>query len=221
MKNTLLVIIGILAIQLSPLQAEELGSELESPLNDIVHAYKAILSYEDTGKVEVIYNRNGLVVGEEVRRFQTQFKRGKSFEIRWKDVVTGYAGLEYVIWSSGNKVYSKYGNDEAFESPTIAKALSRATGISTSLTAYIPCLLLQDTNCFLCSPDSLKITSSVSVPDSNLIHIAIDNSYGDIDEIWFDKASKLIKRIEWWTEDSAQRTYHRITYENIKIKNKM
>lgn len=205
-----------LPIYVGALQANEENSSTSDLLLEVSRSYSMAKQYKDKGSVQISYYEDGELVQQEKKEFETNFERGKIFHIKWGDVVENYPGLQYEIWMSNGTTYSKYGNDKKFTSPSLTSALNRAVGISTSVTSYIPCLLLNDTNCFLCN-SKFEISTENKDNNSILEHIKIKSRDEHVEEIWVDVENKLIKRIEWWNQRGNLRIHHKIIYKEIKI----
>jgi len=185
-------------------------------LQEIIAAYASYSSYRDKGEVDIVYYEGNKKIDERRKEFSTRYTRGGFFEIKWKKFSTTGSGIEYKIWKSGNEVYSKYGLDAEFRSASLMDALSRAAGISTLLTTFVPCLLYEETGCFLCDKEAGYTVTSTVEEEDNLLRLELVDSSGNKENIWIDNKAKVLKKIEWWNERGNLRIHHRITYSDVQ-----
>ncbi len=199
-------------------EATEVDTDPEKPsyLQNIIATYGSYSSYQDKGKIEIVYYEKGKKVDEKHKLFSTKYIKDGLFEIKWKKVLNGRDGIEYRIWKSEGGVHSKYGIDEEFQSTSLMDALSRAAGISTSLTTYVPCLLYEEMGCFLCDKKGGYAATPPKQEKGNLLRLEIVDSSGNKESIWVDNKTNVVKKIEWWNERGDLRIHHRITYSEVQ-----
>ena len=211
-----IAIIAVIGSSVAGIKENGAALNGESYIKEIISEYGFFTSYKDTGKIEVVYYEDGQKVDEKQKEFSTNYIKNGPFEIQWKKLKKIGHGLKYRIWTSEGDTYSKYGFDDEFRSESLGDALSRAAGISTLLTTYVPCLLHKEAGCFLCDQRLGYTVSSVVQEDDGLLRLDILDRSGNIESVWIDNNTKTLKRIEWWTERGNLRVHHRITYSTVQ-----
>jgi len=211
-------IFAVAGFQLATANENNADFDGEMYLQEIVDTYSSFSSYQDRGIIEVVYYENGKKVDIKSKDFATNYTKDGLFEIQWKKAMRIGDGIKYRIWNSKGETYSKYGTGAEFRSDTLSEALSRAAGISTLLTTYVPCLLYEEAGCFLCdSRAGYKVSSTVQEKDDLLRLNLVDDS-GNSEIIWIDNKTKTLKKIEWWNERGNLKIHHKITYSSAQGK---
>ena len=177
--------------------------------------YSEFNKYEDNGTLQITYYENEEPVQSSLINFSTRFVRSGNFEIRWRKTMRGRDGLPYKIWTSEGIALSQYGLDAPFKSSSLYDALSRAVGISNSITIYAPCFLMPSMECSACDRATEVTTNHENSANSNLERIDVKYASGNLESFWIDKENNQVKRIEWWNKKNNLNVHHQITYTEI------
>ena len=196
---------------------EIVGDNDSVTIDNIQVQYRLYKRYKDAGDLIVTYYENEQISKITKVKFTTSFERNGEFIISWVDILeNGGSGLSYKIWTDNQSVFSQYGADPLFQSPTLYDALSRATGMSSSITYYVPCLLMPSMNCFVCGSGIETTELHPDPSNSNLQKINIKYKSKNIETVWIDQTRQQLRKVEWWNDAGAFRVHHQIRYNFIE-----
>lgn len=182
--------------------------EARQIVDRMAEVYASCSTYRDEGRVETVYFER---VGEstETLRFRTAFVRPDRFRFEYVD-----ASDRYVIHSDSNGTRTWWDVTPGVEEEdSLELALAGATGISSGSAHTIPSLLLNEAHSFRLT----DLTELMLLPDANLDGVSCyriqgKNRGGDVESLWIEKKTYLLRRIDTGMQFSDFRTEETTTY---------
>ena len=162
--------------------AEPDSSEARQIINRMAEAYANCGTYRDHGTVETVFFPLRKGKWTETLRFRTALVRPDHFRFEFVE-----DSDRYVVHSDPTGVRTWWDvMDAVEEEESLEFALAGATGISSGSAHTIPSLLLNETNSF----------SDARLDGVPCYRVEGKNQQGDVESLWIDKATHLVRRID-------------------------
>jgi hypothetical protein len=172
-----------------------MSHDTESLLAEVSNRYASCLSYRDEGEVTTTFWSPEVRVRR--RPFRTRFIRPDRFYFEFRERRGEDHWDRYAVWLDKGRAqtfWSKLRDIEPLE--TLGRAIAGATGVSGGSAYAVPRLLLPDVigDRPLWNRDAAFVDDA-EADQAGCVVIELPLRSGEVERIWIDRASKLIRRI--------------------------
>jgi outer membrane lipoprotein-sorting protein len=194
-------------------------------LSEVAAAYAACVTYADTGKVDIVFERRRF----HPTYFRTYFKRPDHIRIDWSNAQRGGTDLSCTalyngaghVWLDGKKLDTGWPQSQ-FSLNSLDMLLAAAAGVSNGVAILIPPILAPRIG--LVNIAKLDNPSEADVPQ-NLIEKSCSTIQVQDDRTSYVvsiDASHLIRRIEMdFNEPRGDVSHLKCTYEAVKLNSEL
>ncbi len=167
-------------------------------IDKIAHAYSSCKSYYDEGVVTTVFFHDKLGKRTTKRPFTTAFVRPDRFRFEFKNRRGEEEWDQYIVWRDGGSVHTWWSIQPGIKNRnSLGMALAGATGVSGGSAHKIPKLLM---------PDEIKGWNLANLIDPELLDDEDVNAIscskiqgkhlsGDVNTLWVEKRSYLVRKI--------------------------
>lgn len=213
-----LIIIGLFLVSSSGCRKESAGKgehQLTGKqiIDKMAHAYSSCKSYYDEGVVTTVFHDKRGRRTEKLS-FTTAFARPDRFRFEFREFRNGGQEYEqYIVWRDGESVRTWWSIQPGIENETsLGMAIAGATGVSGGSAYTIPSLLLPDEigGRGLTDLTRLEVLDDEDVNAVPCSKIQGRERSGDVNTLWVEKGSYLVRKIaeqhsfsDFWTETTT------------------
>ncbi len=190
---------------------------------DIFKSYSNMSNYTDKGNITVEFYSDGVLSRTKRIVFTTKIDSYDNFELTWFEEIPYIEGIISRIKKTNDSMTYEFGElDEELtieEFDSLETLITATTGVSNRLTAIVPCLMIDEVDCYLSNGKyELQLCGEEIIDERKMLIYKIerDGEVNRTDKIWIDKTTKLIRRIEWTRKHKNSEFYNTIDYIDVK-----